>query len=33
MEQEDMVPRDALRRMGELGIRYPAEYGGSDMDT
>ena len=31
-----MVPREVLRRMGELGflgIRYPAEYGGSDMDT
>ncbi|MGH6714488.1 MAG: acyl-CoA dehydrogenase family protein [Bradyrhizobium sp.] len=35
-EQDGMVPRDVLRRMGELGflgIRYPAEYGGSDMDT
>ncbi len=37
-EQDGMVPRDVLRRMGELGflgflgIRYPAEYGGSDMD-
>ncbi|WP_239512941.1 acyl-CoA dehydrogenase family protein, partial [Klebsiella aerogenes] len=31
-----MVPRDVLRRMGELGflgIRYSAEYGGSDMNT
>src|SRR5258708_37303394 len=30
-EQEGMVPREVLRRMGELGffgIRYPAEYGG-----
>lgn len=35
-EQDGMVPRDVLRRMGELGflgIRYPAEYGGSDMNT
>ncbi len=35
-EHDGMVPRDVLRRMGELGflgIRYPAEYGGSDMDT
>jgi acyl-CoA dehydrogenase len=35
-EQDGMVPRDVLRRMGELGflgIRYPAEYGGSEMDT
>lgn len=35
-EQDGMVPRNMLRRMGELGflgIRYPAEYGGSDMDT
>ena len=35
-EQDGMVPRDVLRRMGELGflgIRYPAEYGGSNMDT
>src|ERR1700730_11502082 len=35
-EQEGMVPRDVLRRMGELGffgIRYPAEYGGSDLNT
>jgi len=35
-EQDGMVPRKVLRRMGELGflgIRYPAEYGGSDMDT
>src|SRR4051794_23156969 len=30
------VPRAVLRRMGELGffgIRYPAEYGGSEMDA
>jgi acyl-CoA dehydrogenase len=35
-EQDGMVPRDVLRRIGELGflgIRYPAEYGGSNMDT
>jgi acyl-CoA dehydrogenase len=35
-EQDGMVPREVLRRMGELGflgIRYPAQYGGSDMDT
>jgi acyl-CoA dehydrogenase len=30
------IPREPLRRMGELGflgIRYPAAYGGSEMDT
>jgi acyl-CoA dehydrogenase len=35
-EQDGTVPREVLRRMGELGffgIRYPAEYGGSDLDT
>ncbi len=35
-ERDGFVPRDVLRRMGALGflgIRYPAEYGGSDMDT
>jgi acyl-CoA dehydrogenase len=35
-EQDGMVPRQVLRRMGELGffgIRYPAEYGGSDLNT
>ncbi len=35
-EQQGFVPRDVMRRMGELGffgIRYPAEYGGSEMDT
>src|ERR1043166_2773132 len=35
-EEQGYVPRDVLRRMGELGflgIRYPAEYGGSEMDT
>jgi acyl-CoA dehydrogenase len=35
-EQDGMVPRDVLRKMGELGflgIRYPAQFGGSEMDT
>ena len=35
-EEQGFVPRDVLRRMGSLGffgIRYPAEYGGSEMDT
>ncbi|MBV9558228.1 MAG: acyl-CoA dehydrogenase family protein [Pseudolabrys sp.] len=35
-EEQGSVPRDVLRRMGELGflgIRYPAKYGGSEMDT
>ena len=35
-EQDGMVPRDVLRKMGELGflgIRYAEVYGGSDMDT
>src|SRR5882757_9254504 len=35
-EQDGMVPRKVLQRMGELGffgIRYPAEYGGSDLNT
>jgi acyl-CoA dehydrogenase len=35
-EEAGMVPRAVLRRMGELGffgIRYPAAYGGSEMDT
>src|SRR6059058_5933336 len=35
-EAQGYVPREMLRRMGELGflgIRYPAEYGGSQMDT
>src|ERR1044071_2541750 len=35
-EEQGFVPREVLRRMGELGflgIRYPAEYGGSQMDT
>lgn len=35
-ESDGMVPRTVLRRMGELGflgVRYPAEFGGSEMDT
>src|SRR3954454_1263807 len=35
-EEEGFVPRAVLRRMGELGffgIRYPADYGGSEMDA
>ncbi|MBI4275811.1 MAG: acyl-CoA dehydrogenase family protein [Rhizobiales bacterium] len=35
-EEQGFVPREVLRRMGELGflgIRYPAQYGGSEMDT
>lgn len=35
-ERAGCVPRETLRRMGALGffgIRYPAEYGGSDMDA
>ncbi|MCP9630097.1 acyl-CoA dehydrogenase family protein [Rhodopseudomonas palustris] len=35
-EQDGLVPRPILRRMGELGflgIRYPAEYGGAEMDA
>ncbi|WP_306226940.1 acyl-CoA dehydrogenase family protein [Bosea beijingensis] len=35
-EDDGFVPRDVLRKMGELGffgIRYPADYGGSEMDT
>jgi acyl-CoA dehydrogenase len=35
-EEAGFVPRAVLRRMGELGflgIRYPADYGGSEMDT
>ena len=34
-EEQGFVPREVLRRMGELGffgIRYPAEYGGSELD-
>jgi acyl-CoA dehydrogenase len=35
-ERDGMVPRPVLQRMGELGflgIRYPARFGGSEMDT
>ncbi len=35
-EVDGMIPRHVLRRMGELGflgVRYPAEFGGSEMDT
>src|SRR2546423_13729628 len=35
-EEQGFVPRDVLRRMGELGflgIRYPEEFGGSHLDT
>jgi acyl-CoA dehydrogenase len=35
-EEAGFVPREVLARMGELGflgIRYPAEYGGSELDT
>ncbi|MBI1395034.1 MAG: acyl-CoA dehydrogenase [Betaproteobacteria bacterium] len=35
-EDDGFVPREVLRRMGELGflgIRYPAEYGGAELDT
>jgi len=35
-EEQGFVPREVLRRMGELGffgIRYPAQYGGSELDA
>lgn len=35
-EEEGMVPRPILRRMGELGflgLRYPEQYGGSGLDS
>jgi len=35
-EEAGMVPRAVLRQMGELGylgVRYPEEYGGSNLDT
>ena len=35
-EEQGYVPREVLRRMGSLGffgIRYPARYGGSEMDA
>lgn len=34
-EEQGSTPRELLRKMGELGffgIRYPEQYGGSDMD-
>jgi len=35
-EEQGFTPREVLRRMGDLGflgIRYPAEYGGAEMNT
>ena len=35
-ERDGMVPRDIVRKMGELGflgIRYPEAYGGAELDT
>ena len=35
-EQQGSVPREVLRKMGELGffgITYPVEYGGSEADA
>src|SRR5262249_35192639 len=35
-EEQGYVPREVLRRMGSLGffgVRYPARYGGSEMDA
>ncbi len=35
-EEKGMVPRDVLKKMGAngfLGIHYPEEYGGSDLDA
>lgn len=35
-EEQGFVPRDVLQKMGALGflgVRYPGEYGGSEMDT
>jgi len=35
-EETGKIPREILQEMGELGflgIRYPGEYGGSEMDT
>ncbi|MGY4478419.1 acyl-CoA dehydrogenase [Bradyrhizobium sp. USDA 3364] len=35
-EEDGFIPRPTWRRMGELGffgIRYPAEYGGAEMDA
>ncbi|MFT5176937.1 MAG: acyl-CoA dehydrogenase, partial [Gammaproteobacteria bacterium] len=35
-ERDGMVPREVLRKMGELGlfgIRYAERFGGSELDT
>lgn len=35
-EEQGMTPRAVLRQLGELGylgVRYPARYGGSELDT
>ncbi len=35
-EKDGFVPRNVLRQMGDLGLlgmRYPIEYGGSELDT
>lgn len=35
-EQDGMTPRSVIRKMGELGflgIQYPSEYGGGDLDV
>ena len=35
-EEDGMVPREILRRMGGLGVlgvRYPESYGGAGMDS
>ena len=35
-EESGFVPREVLREMGDLGLfglRYPTEYGGSELDT
>lgn len=35
-EETGFVPREILRELGELGllgVRYPSEYGGSELDT
>ncbi|MFT5111322.1 MAG: acyl-CoA dehydrogenase [Parasphingorhabdus sp.] len=35
-EQDGFTPRGVIQKMGELGflgIRYPAQYGGSELDT
>ena len=35
-EEQGSIPREVLQRMGDLGflgVRYPEEFGGSEMDT